>query len=98
MAKTKKSPKTTKITVATYEPHEMAIVKIGSKIVFDGNYHDFHSGCRGTNIGGLDVSELWDQGILSLAAALKYKLEEKGTKAEIIKKELTDEEYGKLGF
>lgn len=39
-----------KITVEFYEPHEMARVKVGGKIVCEGNYWDFHAGCQGTKL------------------------------------------------
>lgn len=86
----------TTITIATYQ--EMNVIKINSKVVFNGSVDDFYSGCIGTKIGGYDVSGLWDQGVLSLATALKVKIEETGKKVTIIKKELTFEECKKMRY
>lgn len=39
-----------RIVAETYEPHEMAQVKVNGRVVHMGNYWDFHPGCQGTEM------------------------------------------------
>ena len=80
----------TKIEVLRYDPHKMAFIKINDKVIFTGNYHDFHADCHGSKIGGYDLTGLWDRGIDSLATALKLKI---GESCEIDHKKISREEY-----
>ena len=85
----------TKITLSKYPDHEMAFVFIDDKVVFSGNYHDFHSGCHGTKIGGVELKGKWDTGMDSLVTALKAELKKKGSVA-VAKITLKDDDYNKL--
>ncbi len=85
-----------KITVAKYPDAEMAFVMIDKEIVFSGNDWDFHAGCSGTFIGGYELADLWDAGIMGLALALKEKIVESGKEVTLNRKTLTEKQYNKL--
>jgi hypothetical protein len=92
-----KQKKLINIEVLRYDDHEMAGVLVNNKIVFQGNYWDFHSGCHGTKIGGYELKGKWDEGVESLATALAYVILEKdGVKAKIVNRNLTKEEHDEL--
>lgn len=81
------------IEVARYSPNEMAFVSINGKIVFTGNYLDFHSGCHGTKIAGYNLDGIWSSGIDALAVALSKVILKEGKESDIVHKKLSTAEY-----
>ena len=47
------------ILIETYSPHKMAQIKINKKVVFKGNFWDFHAGCHGSVVDGEDLGHGW---------------------------------------
>jgi hypothetical protein len=82
-----------KIEVLTYKPHKMAFVFISRKLVFSGNYWDFHADCHGTTIAGYDLSKTWARGVVPLATALQDAMAMLGKTAVISNRSLDLDEY-----
>jgi hypothetical protein len=85
----------TKITLAKFPLHKMAFVLINEKVAYTGNYEDFHAGCHGSHIAGIDLKGKWNRGMDTLVCALKNELEKKDI-VQIGHTNLKPAEYNKL--
>ncbi len=86
------------IVAETYEPSEMAQVVVNRRVVFIGNFWDFHPGCYGTEITvrdntknpiNIDLDDVWGRkcSAKTLANLIAMKLKALGHQTKVSSKE-----------
>jgi hypothetical protein len=94
LAETKKKELKQVVEVLRWEGAEMAMVCVRGVPVYSGNYWDFHSGCHGTLIAGLDLAGKWDSGIDSLASVIASELSKtKDNEYKVVKQRVSETDF-----